>query len=541
MSEQSAIVTSKGVFIAGGEGDPKQGLAVCLTCGGTKIVKYQRATKLWIYDDGSTHTGHQLELPARETVQVPSTSHIPGLSPLLSLVCKQYEGLGVVREERNVLQGWLTSETRIAPADYRRSVLFSGEPGAGKTKLARTILKPFWEYTENYSRITGAGLDRKEGSLDGKILFIEQFEGNEPGQLKLLMSEGSLTILTADRDSSGRIVSHVHRVKGVPVVFSTAVGAVIDPQLMSRLSNLEIDESTEQTERIIHYKLERWTNIRKGQEDSFERTLRLIDEKCLELGQRLKEINIPFGAQLEQGLPKVLAMRRRLDQIVSLVTATAFVKAALGLRPLIKELEPGPNGKDLHVIALPEDLTDALYCLGDAFSDSMTYFFKRQKQIDEELCKNPYSSAKDIAQALRMSQNRAREYLNSLVDQGCATKTKDKGIYRYDPKPHDTATIKLQATYTEEQLLQWFKQQYPDNNAELTIPEGAKPGFKSPQLVQVPLGTELTLVTVQQNGQETGTNVQFVPDSASEAHTNMPVPDLTSLKQDTAEKGGEGA
>jgi hypothetical protein len=435
-------------FIAGGDSDPKQGIARCLTCNGTTIVKYQEALKIWTFVDGTIHTGHELELPAQDVVQIPSESSIPGLSPVLSHVVTQYQGMGLIREERNIAQSYVTCETRHLPATHRRSVIFQGESGTGKTKVVRTVLKPFWGDVENYTRFTGPGLERKEGSLDGKILFLEQIEGNEPGQLKFLMTEGSLTILVADRDSSGRIVSRVHQLKGVPVVFSTLVGAVIDPQLLNRVSTLEIDDSPEQTERITRQKLQQWANIDRGQDEQLLRSIQQIDEKCRELGLHVKEVVIPFATQLEQGLPKILPMRRGTDRIMSLVSAIAFVKGALNLRPLVKLKEHGQFDRYIYVIALPEDLTDALYCLGEAFSDSLTYFFGKSKQIYEELCKNSCASSRDIARVLKLSQNRAREYLNSLVELGYATKTKDKGVYRYEAKPHDNSTLKLEATDT---------------------------------------------------------------------------------------------
>ena len=475
--------TRNRTFIAGGEGDPKQGQALCLTCKGTKIVNYQAASKLWIFVDGTTHTGHELELPPEDTIRIPSESQIPGLSPLLSYVIKQYHDTGLVGEERSIAQLFLTCITRHLPARYRRHVLSQGESGSGKTMLVRTVLKPFWNDVENYTRITGPGLDRRDGSLDGKILFLEQLEGSEPGQIKYLMTEGSLTILVADRDSSGRMVSHTHQVKGEPVVVSTLVGAVIDAQLLNRVSTLEIDESEEQTARITHHKLELWAKVQRKQSIA-PNPMQLIDAKCWALGKHVAEINIPFAPQLEQGMPKILSMRRGTDRILSLVAAIAFVKAALGMRPQAS-VKDSKFERGVYVIALPEDLSDALYCLGEAFSDSLTYFFGRSKQIYDELCKNNPASSRDIALVLKISQNRAREYLNSLVDLGYATKTKDKGVYRYEPKLHDSSSLKLQATYTESELRQWFGQQFPKADAELVIPQEARTGFESPQTVEV--------------------------------------------------------
>jgi predicted transcriptional regulator len=515
-------------FIAGSEDDPKQGMARCLTCKGATIVKYQEALKIWTFVDGTSHTGHELELPAQDTVPIPSESHIPGLSPLLSYIIKQYQGMGLVGEERNIAQLFLSCITRHLPAKYRRHVIFQGDSGTGKTKIARTVLQPFWSDVENYTRVTGAGLDRRDVSLDGKILFLEQLEGSEPGQLKYLMTEGSLTILVADRDSSGRIVSRIHTVKGEPVVVSTLVGAVIDTQLLNRVSTLEIDESEQQTERITRYKLEQWSNVHKAQEDLLLRAIQQIDDKCWQLGQHVKEVNIPFATQLEKGLPKILSMRRGTDRILSLVAAIAFVKGALGMRPQVK-LKGSDYTRGTYVIALPEDLTDALYCLGEAFSDSLTYFFGRSKQIYEELCKNSCASSRDIARVLKLSQNRAREYLNSLVELGYATKTKDKGVYRYEAKPHDNSTLKLEASYTELELQQWFQQQFTNNDAELVTPEESKTGFESPRPVQVCLDSEADSSTVQQIGQETVTDGVVVPKSGSEQGTNSTIPSETSL------------
>jgi len=48
-------------FIAGGPDDPRRGYGLCLNCPG-KTVHYQEATRTWVYDDGSSHTGHLIEL-----------------------------------------------------------------------------------------------------------------------------------------------------------------------------------------------------------------------------------------------------------------------------------------------------------------------------------------------------------------------------------------------------------------------------------------------------------------------------------------------
>jgi len=50
------------VFTAGGAGDPsKPGYGLCVTCNGTRVVKFQAATGLWVSPGGQSHTGHLIE------------------------------------------------------------------------------------------------------------------------------------------------------------------------------------------------------------------------------------------------------------------------------------------------------------------------------------------------------------------------------------------------------------------------------------------------------------------------------------------------
>jgi predicted transcriptional regulator len=397
-------------------------------------------------------------------------------------------------------------------------VIPQGDSGSGKTTLARIVLTPFWDDVENYTRITGAGLEHKEESFDGKILFLEQFEGSQPGQLKYLMTGGKLTILVGDRDNS-----RVYKAAGLPVVVSTLVGAMIDSQLLNRASTLEIDESNLQTERIMRHKLECWTNVHGEDEKSALEQIKRIDDQCKVLGSIVREIKIPFAMQLEEGLPKVLSMRRGTDRFTSLVAAAAFLKAAMGLRPLVKL--NGEEGRSIYVVALPEDLSDALYCLGDGFTDSLTYFLTRAKQIHEILQKNGGETSEDVSRELGLSQNRAREYLNHLVKLGYATKTKNKGTCTYKYEAHHThPQIKLQATFTETDLKQWFQQQFPNNNAKLYPPE-AKTGFESQPPVQVCMGFESDLGTAERTEQETGSDGKVVSDMGFEGGNKGAVPD----------------
>ncbi len=459
-------------------------------------------------------------MSAREFT-IPSEPLIEGLSHTLSYIVKQYQFAGLVGEERNIAQVFLTCETRHLPAKYRRHVIPQGETGAGKTTLARTILKPFRSDVESYTRMTGAGLDRKEESLDGKILFLEQLGVGEPTQLRFLMTEGELTILYAERDQSGRIASKIHRIKGTPVFITTLIGAEIDPQLLSRVSTLEIDQSSEQTKRIINRKLEGWSTNSTEEEWKTLAPISWVDEKCKQLGPYVEAIKIPFAKQLSDGMPPLLSMRRGTDRILNLVAAIAFLKAALGLRPVV-EMKLSPGVRQVHIIALPEDLNDALYCLGDALTESVSYFFGRSKELYDFLSKkNDRATTKDAALALKMSQNRAREYLNVLVQLGHATKSKEKGTYYYEATLYEAPHLELNAAFTYTDLEAWFASNYAPGSAELVIPPESRTGFTGPSVVMVEPQAEPKSSTIEGIVPEPSTIGQIVPALRPDADTTI--------------------
>jgi predicted transcriptional regulator len=385
---------------------------------------------------------------------------------------------------------------------------------------------------ERYSRVTGAGLDRKTGSLDGKILFIEQIGGDEPGQLKFLMTEGELTLLYAERDERGRIVSKTHRIEGVPVVISTLAGAVIDTQLLNRVSAPEMDESETQTGLIIKDKLESWSTVQREPPESILEQLQYIDAKCRKLGKQVIDVKIPFALQLEEKLPKVLAMRRGLDRIASLVAAVAFVKAALGLRPVIQLSKP--DNPNLFVIAMPEDLQDALFCLGSALAESITFFFGKAKKIYDYLCGSVLANntTREVARQIGLSQNRAREYLNMLVDLGYATKTKEKQTYQYEAIAKDrNLTLNLAALFSDEELRHWYETQFDQGQAKLLLPPVVIVGSSSEPKHSTVLGFVAKTPTIQQTAAKASldenNNVATVDLKRQDAHEDENVGDAS--------------
>ena len=114
-----------------------------------------------------------------------------------------------------------------------------------------------------YSAMTGQSLFYMgETNLKHKILAIVEEEGAERASyaLKLLQSEGALTIASTGKDAStGRMVTQEYRVEGPVMIFLTTTAIKIDEELLNRCIVLSVDENREQTRAIHQFQRRRQT------------------------------------------------------------------------------------------------------------------------------------------------------------------------------------------------------------------------------------------------------------------------------------------
>ena len=104
-----------------------------------------------------------------------------------------------------------------------------------------------------YSAMTGQSLYYLgETNLKHKILAIVEEEGAEKASyaLKLLQSEGELTIASTGKDENGRMKTEEYHVEGPVMIFLTTTAIDIDEELLNRCLVLTVDESREQTQAI---------------------------------------------------------------------------------------------------------------------------------------------------------------------------------------------------------------------------------------------------------------------------------------------------
>ncbi len=173
---------------------------------------------------------------------------------LVDRIVADFARAGMVGEATNCLVGYLAAVSRKLAKPL--AVVVQSTSAAGKSALMEAVLEfvpP--EERVSYSAMTGQSLYYMgEGDLAHKVLAVAEEEGAERAAyaLKLLQSEGSLSIASTGKDNStGRLVTHDYTVKGPAAIFLTTTAIDIDEELLNRCVVLTVDEDREQT-RAIH-------------------------------------------------------------------------------------------------------------------------------------------------------------------------------------------------------------------------------------------------------------------------------------------------
>jgi len=184
---------------------------------------------------------------------------------LLDRILEDFARCGVVGEETNKLTGYLAAVSRRLEAPL--AVVVQSSSAAGKSLLMDAILGfvPEEERVQ-YSAMTGQSLFYMgETDLRHKVLAIVEEEGATRAAyaLKLLQSEGALTIASTGKDpSTGKLVTHQYRVEGPVTIFLTTTAIHLDEELLNRCLVLTVNEDRSQTQAI--HRLQREAQTLEG-------------------------------------------------------------------------------------------------------------------------------------------------------------------------------------------------------------------------------------------------------------------------------------
>lgn len=295
--------------------------------------------------------------------------------------------------------------------------LIQGSSGSGKTRLLKTIceLMP-QEDTIRFTRVTDSSFyNYPENYLVNKLLGFEDIDGMKEDALyavRELISNEILVSSTSTKTEDGQISSAVKTVRGPIASISCTTKGEIYEDNMSRVFLIAVDESKEQTRKIIHYQQQKAAGTIDYRK---EKQLREFIQNCIRLLKPYDVIN-PFAHKIQ--LPEEAHKIRRLNDLY-----LSFVKQIT----LINQYQRKKDEQG-RLITTKEDLQvangimfESILLKIDELDGSLRQFYERLKLFVKEQKKKNNSSGtddfqlRDVRQALNISKTQLHRYIFDLM------------------------------------------------------------------------------------------------------------------------------
>ncbi|BDS10677.1 toprim domain-containing protein [Aureispira anguillae] len=291
--------------------------------------------------------------------------------------------------------------------------LIQGSSGTGKTLLMRKVMAMIPEEKRHiWTRISDKSLYHAGTKYKHTSIAVEDWDGlSEEVQyvVREMQSGKRLTSTITVKDAKGKMDNVEILAEGpISTLMCTTRGAVYEDN-MSRCLLVAVDESEEQTDRILDYQYKKDRGELNKKEE--EQAVNLLQNLVYILEP--KEVVNPFAGKIQ--LPKRVHKIRRLNQLFQ-----CFVKQITWLHQLQRKQD-----NQGRLITTKEDISLAINLLFetiilkvDELDGSLRQFFEQLKgyvQSQEEQQKYCFSR-REIRQALNMSKSQVERYIRQLSE-----------------------------------------------------------------------------------------------------------------------------
>lgn len=340
-------------------------------------------------------------------------------SPKLLLRINELIGKsGVVGEEKNRI--FLFGIAATYKMNDTLHALIQGTSGSGKTHLLATIMEfmpP--EDTISLTRVTESSFyNYGEYELQNKLIGMEDFDGlEEKAELAFreLQSKGMISSSTSGKNEhTGQITGYVKKVFGPIASLSATTKGEIYEDNMSRCFLVAVDESQEQTQRIIQYQ----NNKAAGQIDTTkEKEIRDFLRNCMRLLQPLDVVN-PFANKID--LPQEAHKIRRLNDLFQ-----SYVKQVTLLNQYQrkKDVQGRLITDKEDVKTAIEIMFDSIILKVDELDGSLRDFYEKLKKYVMAKGKEYEFEQREIRQSFRISKSQMQRNINNLLELEYIAKT----------------------------------------------------------------------------------------------------------------------
>lgn len=295
---------------------------------------------------------------------------------------------------------------------YTLHALIQGSSGSGKTRLLKIIseLMPT-EDVKKYTRVTDSSFyNQDEYFFVNKLICFEDYDGlKEDAQLAVreLQSNEILISSTSVKDESGKISGGEKIVRGpIASLGCTTKGEIYEDNI-SRCFVIAVDESKEQTLKVIQYQ----NNAAAGMVDKKkESDIKEFLQNCMRLLKPYEVVN-PFANKIT--LPQDAHKIRRLNELYqSLVKQITLLNQYQR-----KQDEQG------RLISTKEDLQTACEIMFesillkvDELDGSLRQFYEKLKSFVEKQNKDYEFNRFEIREATGVSKTQQHRYIQQLVN-----------------------------------------------------------------------------------------------------------------------------
>jgi DNA primase catalytic core len=288
--------------------------------------------------------------------------------------------------------------------------LVQGSSGSGKTHIISRIadLMP-QEDVLRFTRITESSLyNWGEFDLFQKVVIIEDLDGLKEDALYALREFISNQVLRSSvtiKDKKGNNKSSHKIVKGQFSSLSATTKGETYEDNMSRSFLIAVDESKEQTKRIIEYQNKR--NAGEIDPNQSQKTIHFIQQIIRSL--KIYEVINPYATQLH--LPEKVHKIRRLNEMYQAVIKQVtflnqYQRKLTNNNQLITEIE--------DIEQATEVLFESIILKVDELDGSLRQFFERlKKHVKTE---NEEFLQREIRQLFNISKTQLQRFINYLLE-----------------------------------------------------------------------------------------------------------------------------
>jgi DNA primase len=378
---------------------------------------------------------------------------------------------GIVGEERNRIFLLLIATSHKMPETLH--ALIQGSSGSGKTRLLKQISDCMPK--ESVTRLTRLSdkvlYNFPEHYFVNRLLCLEDIDGlSEEAEFAFreLQSNGELNSATSIKLDNGQITSGQKTVKGpIASVACTTRGEVYEDN-MSRVFLIAVDESPEQTKRIIDYQNKKAAGLIDYKK---EQETKIFIQKLISILQPCDVIN-PFARQVQ--LPAEAHKIRRLNDLLQ-----SFVKMVTVINQYQRKRD-----EQKRLITAIEDMEAAIHILFesiilkvDELDGSLRQFYEQLKAFVIKKGRHYEFTRFEIREATGVGKTQQHHYINQLVtleyvqQNGFANRGFKYRIVQWDN--HSALKNRIKGDLTRQlEILKTERHRTPDRTPELATTAG---------------------------------------------------------------------